>query len=524
MEKDNFFAIDDYTFLSDAYHGEGGFKNGDYLIKHPREPAEKFTKRKELSYYLNYVAPVVNSHVDPVFRVEAARDWGSEIGGKRRRRRKDTDLFSGFYKDVTTTGTPLPKFMKSAARIAKLQAVVFIIVDNAAEQQGNMAAVLKSRAYPYAYVVKPKQVTAYQVNKAGKLISITYTVAADNSGSTGQKTETWTWTETTWKCVGADGSDKSGEHKLNRVPVVPLFGKDRDPGDMKPQSEFYNIARVNKRIFNLCSEIDELIRNQSFSIFTYPMGEEQEQEDVKEIVTGTENVMGYDGTLANKPDYATPDSSPLEQLREERKDLIAEIYRMAELSHVTGVQEKTSGVAKAWDFETTNRTLADFANNCEQAEREIAVLFELWTNSKVNYDVKYSDDFGIVDVAAELDKVGKALDLNIGGAFNKAVKKKAVDAYLNDLPEDEFDNVIEDIEARAQDETYNFNGAQVSSAVDVLVDVAEGRIAPAAAIVMLQAFFGLDENRAQEIVAAQTAVIQKTPSNGDLNRVTGDAA
>ena len=512
----NFFDIDDYKFLNDAYHGEGGFKKGDYLVKHPREPADKFMKRKELSYYLNYVAPVVNSHVDPIFRVEAARDWGTETSSKRRRRRKDNDLFSGFYKDVTTTGTPLPKFMKSAARIAKLQAVAFIVVDNAAEQPGSMAAVLKSRTYPYAYIVKPNQVTNYQVNKAGKLISITYTVATENSGSDSKKTETWTWTETDWKCIGADGVEKTASHALKRVPVVPLFGKDRDPGDMKPQSEFYNMARVNKRIFNLCSEIDELIRNQSFSIFTYPMGANQDQEDIKGIVTGTENAMGYDGTLANKPEYATPDSSPLEQLREERKDLIAEIYRMAELSFVTGVQAKTSGVAKAWDFETTNRTLADFANNCEQAEREIAVLFELWTNSKVNYDVKYSDDFGIVDVAAELDKVGKALDLNIGGAFNKAVKKKAVDAYLNDLPEDEFDDVIEDIEARAQDETYNFNGDQVSSAVDVLVDVAAGRIAPAAAIVMLQAFFGLNEDRAKEIVDAQTTVIQKT-SNLDVD-------
>jgi hypothetical protein len=389
-------------------------------------------------------------------------------------------------------------------------------VDNVAEQPGTMAEALKARAYPYVYVVKPEQVTDYAVNKAGMLTSITYTVASDNSGSIGSKNETWTWTATTWKCIGADGIVKDGEHPLGRLPIVPLFGKDRDPGDMKPQSEFYNIARVNKRIFNLCSEIDELIRNQSFSVFTYPMGERQDQEDVKEIVTGTENAMGYDGTLSNKPEYATPDSAPLEQLRQERKDLVTEIYRMAELSHVTGVQEKTSGVAKAWDFETTNRTLADFANNCEHGEREIVILFELWTSSKVNYDVKYSDDFGIVDVIAELDKVGKALDLNIGSQFNKAVKKKAVDVYLNDLPEDEFDAVIEDIEGRAQDETYNFNGAQVSSAIDVLVDVAEGRIAPAAAVAMLQAFFGLDEARAQEIVNAQSSVIKPA--------VTGDAA
>lgn len=509
------FLHNDYKFMEDAYHGEGGFKDGSYLVMHPRETTDKFTKRKELSYYLNYVAPVVNSHVDPVFRAEAARDWGADSEGSKRRNKDSNLLFSGFFQDCDTIGATFPKFMKRAARIAKLHAVAFIVVDNVAEQPGTMADVLKQRAYPYVYVVKPQQVSAYEVNKAGKLTSITYTTTTDGSCNVSKKTETWTWTETSWKVVSASGTEKSQNHSLGRVPVIPLFGKDRDPGDMKPQSEFYNIARTNKRLYNLCSEIDELIRNQAFNVLTYPMGEGQTQDDVKEIVVGTENVMGYDGALSNAPAFAAPDSAPLEQLRQERKDLIEEIYRMAQLSHVTGVQTQKSGVAKEWDFNTTNQVLSDTANNCEQAERKVAAIFELWTKTKVDYDVKYSDDFGIVDVVGALDEVGKALDLNIGGQFNKAVKKKAVDVYLNDLPEDEFDAVVEDIEDRAQDETYDFNGTQVASAVDVLVDVAKGRIAPEAAVVMLQAFFGMDEARARQMVEAQTPLIGKLPPTPD---------
>ena len=443
-------GIDDYTFLSNAYTGAGGFKDGSYLVKHPRETPDKFEKRKELAYYLNYVAPVVNSHVNPVFLKEPEREW------------KENSLFSAFMEDTDTLGTSIDRFMKRAGLIAKLQAVAFIVIDNVPEQPGNMADVLAQRALPYAYIVQRNQVKSYKTNKAGKLIEFSYTVATESSEGSQTVTETWTWTSTTWACQYADGTKKDGAHALTRLPVVPLYSRPYEPGKVLPQSEFYNIARANKRLYNLCSEIDELIRNQAFNILTYPASEQQSQDDVKEIVVGTENVMSYDGNLSNSPGFIAPDASPLEQLRQERKDLITEIYRMAELSHVTGVETKNSGVAKQWDFQNTNQVLSDFALNCEEAERDIARVFELWTTTTVDLSCTYSDDFGIVDVAAALDEVSSALDLNIGGQFDVEVKKKAVIVYLNDLPEDRYDAVIKDIEdqkeAQAQSDGLDGDG------------------------------------------------------------------
>lgn len=440
---DRLLGLDDYQFLTDAYYSSGGFKDGSYLVKHPRETPEKYFARRKLAYYLNYVAPVVNSHVNPVFIKEPERDW------------KENPLFSAFVEDSDTLGTSLTRFMKRAGSIAKLQAVAFIVIDNVSEQPGNMADVLKQRALPYLYIVERNQVKNYKTNKAGRLIELTYTIATETNQSGLTKMETWTWTTTTWTCLHANGDKQGGVHPLERLPIVPLYSKPYEPGKVLPQSEFYSIAKANKRLYNLCSEIDELIRNQAFNILTYPAGENQTQDDVKEIVVGTENVMAYDGTLRNAPDFISPDSAPLEQLRQERKDLITEIYRMAELSHVTGVETKNSGVAKQWDFQNTNQVLADFAMNNEDAEREIARVFELWTNTRVDLYSKYSDDFGIVDVTAAIDEVGQALDLGIGGKFNAAVKKKAVDVFLNDLPEDEFDAIKADIDARAQDELHS---------------------------------------------------------------------
>jgi hypothetical protein len=440
IETELLSGVNDYTFLSNAYYSSGGFKDGSYLVGHPRETPEKYQKRRELAYYLNYVAPVVGSHVNPVFLQEPEREW------------KENPLFSVFIEDADTLGTSLSRFMKRAGLIAKLHAVAFIVIDNVDEQPGNMAEVLQLRALPYAYIVQRNQVKSYKTNKAGRLTEFSYTIASEvNEISSQLGIETWTWTPTTWTCVNSMGKKTEGTHNLKRLPVIPLYAKPYEPGKVLPQSEFYSIAKVNKRLYNLCSEIDELIRNQAFNIFTYPVGEGQTPDDVKEIVVGTENVIAYDGQLSNPPGFTAPDATALEQLRQERKDLIIEIYRMAELSHVTGVETKNSGVAKQWDFQSTNQVLSDFALNCKEAEREIARVFELWTNTSVELHCKYSDDFGIVDVSAALDEVGEALGLQIGGQFDVEVKKKAAVIYLNDLPEERFDAVIEDIEQRAEE-------------------------------------------------------------------------
>lgn len=497
--NDQLFYNEDYLFLEDSYKATGGFKDGRYIVKRARETVANYEVRQQLSYYLNYMKPVIDSHVNPIFRTDAARDWGG--------RREKLNLFSAFYEDVDTVKTSLPRFMKRAAKMAKLLGVAFIVIDSVAEQPGSMAGVLKERAFPYAYLLKPSQVTDYSVNKAGVLTSITYSVTADGSGSSGRVQEVWEWTTTTWKCNDPKGAEKTGTHNLGVVPVIPLLGVDADPGQLKPQSDFYAIARTNKRIFNLCSEMDEIITKQTFSILTYPMGPNTDSQNVKELMTGTENALAYDGTVSSGPAFISPDAAPLEQLRLERTELIQEIYRMAQQSHTTGVETKASGVAKEWDFESANQSLSDFANNCEACEQAIATLFGLWANTDVQYESKYSDDFGIVDVTAALDEVGRALDLNIGGEFNRATKKKAVEVYLNDIPEDDYDAIMADIDETAKDEAYKFDGDPVASAVEILTGVANKTIDPEAAIIMMQSFFGMPAETAQSLLDAQAKII-----------------
>ena len=92
--------FDKYSLLDDAYRGSGGFETGNYLIPHTAESAEKYARRKQMSYYINFIKPIIDSHVNPIFKSEPVRDGMSEI-------------FELFTKNVDGNNTTLTRDRKS---------------------------------------------------------------------------------------------------------------------------------------------------------------------------------------------------------------------------------------------------------------------------------------------------------------------------------------------------------------------------------------------------------------------------
>ena len=50
-------TVNQYDFMDNAHDGTGGFRDGRYLVPHSRETF--YTKRRELSFYKNFVRDVV---------------------------------------------------------------------------------------------------------------------------------------------------------------------------------------------------------------------------------------------------------------------------------------------------------------------------------------------------------------------------------------------------------------------------------------------------------------------------------
>ena len=261
LAKYNGQLIGKYELLDNAYRASGGFETGDYLIPHPSEKADKYVRRKNMSYFINYVKPVVDAHVNPIFKAEPIREGMSST-------------FSLFEKDVDGKKTTLTRFMKKAAIRAKLHGVEFIVVDMEQVEEDRILTekdVVDERLYPYLYLVSPAQVTDWYTDKLGRLVSITYTIdnyVLDDDGNAVNRPETWTWTNTICK-KAVDGKTQTFQNSVGIIPIIPLYGAINDSNNLIPQSDLYAIARTNHALYNACSELRERNRAQAFSLLTY---------------------------------------------------------------------------------------------------------------------------------------------------------------------------------------------------------------------------------------------------------------
>lgn len=437
----------DKTLVRDAFYGHGGFSDGSYLMKYDRETDENYNTRKKLAYYFNYTKPMVEGAVDPVFREYPTRTT----------EKKDA-RWDAFLEDVDGRGTAIDDFMASAALDAKLDGSVFIVIDNSTDYIADtLQESLEKRQFPYLYTLSQDNIINYVVDKQGKLILVVYRQQYDVVEDDQRKTitEQWTWTVDKWKCV-REGLEDEGVNTIGVIPIVPLVGAKADKRSrnaLTPQSDFLQIAKINRAIFNACSELRQRNRSQAFSMLTYPVPEEENPANYKELVAGHSNALLYKG--GTPPSWITPDQAPSDMLKNEIDMLVEGIYRMAERASVTGVQTQTSGIAKEWDNLTRMQSISAFSKVCQDAEYKIADIFGLYIGVDLEPQIDYSQDFGIVDKTAELNAITSALDLAIGGKFDTEVKKKAARVVLKELDDKVIQEIVEDIEKRAEDIDYD---------------------------------------------------------------------
>lgn len=423
-----------YKLLHDAYYGDGMFYDGSALIKHARESNKNYSRRKKLAYYLNYVGPIIDSSVLPVFNDEIKRDY------------RDTAKFKMFLDDVDRVGTNLQDFMSRQAIAAKLYSVVYILVNNEATLGDTEMDNLNMRALPFLTAIEPKNVIGWHFDERGTLLDFTY--QGRYYDDDGWHTRKYKWTVDSWEVRDEhDQILKQGEHNLKRVPIVQWFGRNTDPQRVLPAPEFISIAKTNYHIYHLCSLLSQISDNQTFNILTM----QSAGSNMTDVTIGTNNLLIYPQDT-DAPKFIAPDSSPATVLMEQIKNLVSEMYRMSGLNSVIGVESSKSGLAKKWDFERTNKNLVNFAVQCEKAEKAIVALYELWAGETVNYECEYPRDFNIDDVADCLAQAQQAFDLGITSkTFSLEVAKKVLEAYMPNIKPETYDAIIEELESAADD-------------------------------------------------------------------------
>lgn len=427
--------IDRYTLLHDAYYGTGLFENGAGLRKHPRESDANFADRQGLAYYLNYVSSIVNAVVDPIFKDDIKNDY------------KDTEMFKAFLDDCDGAGTSYKDFCKAAAQQAKLYGVVYVVVNNAADQEETKETALQNRKFPFLKSVTPQQIKDWTVDNRGRLTMFRYEERI-KVGENAEQITTYEWTTNTWR-VGEGPEAATGSHNLGVVPVVQWLARNTPKNEIKPPSEYLSVAQSNYFLYQLCSWHTQLLRDQAFSILVVP------DTGADELTIGTNNVLTFPPESSHVPNFIAPQSGPSDMLTNQMDRIIKEMFRMSGMDSVVGVQtdQSKSGVAKQWDFEKTNKQLADFSVRCENADKAIIALYEQWANESIDYACEYPRDFKINDVADALADAQAALDLGFDSvSYKQEVLKKVLKAYLPNIEPEIYDKIIEEVAKAIQDQ------------------------------------------------------------------------
>jgi len=388
------------TLLEDAYFGTGGFEfspdgalgTDSYLVKHDRETPKKFINRLKIAYYLNYMAPVVDSHVTPLFRKEATRTATGSV-----------DLWDAFKEDVDGAGRSLATFMRESAFPAKRDGIHVLVVTapKTAPKTKAEAVALK----PYIYGVHALDITEIKRDKAGNITSLSHLESRDDQDEPVVRTITaagWSVTKGKGEALESGAFEQGAFAKGRQAPVVELSPGLVVRGQKLPRSEFIGVARCCHRLFNLSSELDEVFRSQTFSILTYPAKE------TKGLTVGTGNVLGYDPEMKMAPAFIAPPEGPAKLLMEQFDRLVREIYRQALLTHQTGSTSKNgtqnlpSGVALRIDRESLDTSLSEFGKQLENAETRISEIWSWWTGETITYECSYPREFTLQDLATEL--------------------------------------------------------------------------------------------------------------------------
>jgi len=433
----DFATLTDYEILDHAFNGSDGFKSGEYIVPHWRERGQRYQTRKNNAWYLNVFKPIINAHVDSLYKTEPQRDIQS-------------DILSRIEKDIDKKGNSANVFFKRATREATLQGKTYILVENSVNPDTNKASAIENRDLPYLVLITKNRVDEdkTEYDKFGNLLKIRYYTKRMVNG---EELKTWkTWTREKWWVESEKGDiQDDGDNKLGVIPIIQYYGTDSD--DLNPISDFFQVAKAAHRLYNLTSNVQEQEDNQMYAVLTLPKTSSKDQETL-----GTSNALVFDPKASKGPAYISPPVEPIKILIENMARLVVTMYDMSNLAIIKS-QSQTSGESKRWDYEKTETVLSGRALSAENMENQVWKMIQLYFGGGEEVEVSYTRKFTFIDAEKEIQKAIDLMEMNLGPVGNAHVKKISVYNAFQYVGKDTMEEIQESIDEQAKVEETNPN-------------------------------------------------------------------
>lgn len=422
-----------WKFAIEAYSGDGGFDDKSYIDRHTRESDDKYAERKKIAYYSNIFVQKIGRYNGYLFKEKPIRATNNK-------------LIQQVLEDCDNAGNNINVFMSGFSKTAKVRGSGLILVDMPKSIPITQADQMNERALPYFVNIPPENVTGYKLDKFGKFDYIAYKDTIDQSTYSEEKIIDVVryYDKSQWAIFSSKGVIlDSGSYSIGVNPVL-FMGEN---GVFPDIGEFTQVANIAKRHFNLESEMDEIMRGQTFNILTINA---DAPSDVA-ITLSTDNAIKY-GKGMNAPSFIAPDVSPSEtykgkiQTLEERIDDIT--YDIS-----TGLGAE-SGVALDIKFQGLNGSLSNFAMRLQDFETRLFEVVKKYINAQ-NAEVKimYPETFEISDLEKEIGTLDKVKSMGYKIPTYEATKlKQIIGNDLNNISKEELALINTEIEDSLKEE------------------------------------------------------------------------
>jgi len=414
-----------YKFANEAFKGEGGFLDGSYIDKYPRESDEKYEERQKVAYYTNIFASKIGRYIGYLFKTTPTRASKNK-------------LVQMIFDNADNQGNSIDVFMSNFAKNAKVRGCNLILVDMPKTLPSTLKEQIQSRAVPYFVEILPERIVEYKMDLSGKFEYIAFNDVIDNSTFGNIQTEPIIryYDKTEWKILKTDGSViESGSHNLGICPVL-FFSENNE---FPTIGEFIQIAHLAKRHYNLQSELDEILRGQTFSILAINADNPSDLE----LKLSTDNALVYAKEF-NKPEFIAPPAAPAEIYQQKIKDLESQIDKIA--YDITTNQSQESGIALDIKFQGLNASLSNFAVKLEDLELRAFEIVCKYLNIANDITIAYPKTFNITDIQKEIQILSEMKQIIYAPTYFKLKTLQIISNDLNTIDPEDFATIASEVE------------------------------------------------------------------------------
>ena len=437
-------------FLRDAYSGGGGFA-GDiappldgwwgaaatmyqggvpgmaqtrrsYLSRHPREDAEKFTRRRDRAHYPRVVEALTRLKVSSTLRKPARVDALPD------------DIEA--WRDVAGGNASLSALRATAALRAAVVGWTPAIVDlDQADGLRSRADLRLAGIAPRVTLLAPEQVLDWEADDAGRLawckIRVDRSERPDPLADARELSTVTIWHPDHWQRWSIEDraviAQDEGGHPFGEVPLAVLRHSPalEDPVRGLPMHGGESLEA--RALFDYQSWLDEELSSAAFSVLVMPGSDASRDDDIS---IGPKNALEVPSDATVRPYYLEPSGAAATALENRIDKTVRGMYRSARVEFAREGSAPSSGTARAYEFAQLNRALVSYAEQIAAWDARIYRLagraMGLGQSALDAVTVTPPTDFDIDDVAASLKRIESTLALDVGPRASADLRLDAI--------------------------------------------------------------------------------------------------